>query len=159
MTPYRRILLTADFSEYGETIAARAKFMADSFQAKLSILHVLDDIPMPDTGYGTVIPIDQVSEYDLLEAERIKLTALGAKFGVDPADLWLIWGVPKDEIVQLAEKIAADLIVVGSHGRHGLALLLGSTANGVLHHAPCDLLAIRISETIFKKIKHNDRGE
>jgi universal stress protein A len=147
MTPYRRILLTADFSEYGETIAARAKSMADSFQAKLSILHVLDDIPMPDTGYGTVIPVDQTSEYDLLEAERGKLLALGAKFGVDPADLWLIWGVPKDEIVRLAEKIAADLIVVGSHGRHGLALLLGSTANGVLHHAPCDLLAVRIPDT------------
>lgn len=146
MTPYRRILLTADFSEYGETIAARAKSMADSFQAKLSILHVLDDIPMPDTGYGTVIPVDQTSDYDLLEAERVKLVALGAKFGVDPADLWLIWGVPKEEIVRLAEKIAADLIVAGSHGRHGLALLLGSTANGLLHHASCDLLAIRIPD-------------
>lgn len=147
MIAYRHILLTADFSEYGETIAARAKSLADSFQAKLSILHVLDDIPMPDTGYGTVIPVDQASGYDLLEAERVKLVALGAKFGVDPADLWLIWGVPKDEIVRLAEKIAADLIVAGSHGRHGLALLLGSTANGVLHHAPCDLLAVRIADT------------
>ncbi|MEO1899758.1 MAG: universal stress protein, partial [Methylococcales bacterium] len=39
-----------------------------------------------------------------------------------------------------------DLIVVGSHGRHGLALLLGSTANGVLHHAVCDVLAVRLSD-------------
>ncbi|WP_024299438.1 universal stress protein [Methylomicrobium lacus] len=144
MMPYRHILLTADFSEHGETIATRAKSLARVFQAKLSILHVLDDIPMPDTGYGTLIPVDTPSEYDLLEAERGKLIALGAELGVDPADLWLIWGVPQDEIVRLAEKIAADLIVVGSHGRHGLALLLGSTANGVLHHASCDLLAIRI---------------
>jgi universal stress protein A len=147
MIAYRHILLTADFSEYGETIATRAKSLAGSFQAKLSILHVLDDIPMPDTGYGTLIPVDEASEYDLLEAERGKLLALGAELGVDSADLWLIWGVPKDEIVRLAEKIAADLIVVGSHGRHGLALLLGSTANGVLHHAPCDLLAVRISDS------------
>jgi len=144
MMPYRHILLTADFSEHGETIATRAKSLARVFQAKLSILHVLDDIPMPDTGYGTLIPVDTPSEYDLLEAERGKLIALGAELGVDPADLWLIWGVPQDEIVRLAEKIAADLIVVGSHVRHGLALLLGSTANGVLHHASCDLLAIRI---------------
>jgi len=142
--PYRHILLTADFSEHAETIATRARSLARVFQAKLSILHVLDDIPMPDTGYGTLIPVDTPSEYDLLEAERGKLIALGAELGVDPADLWLIWGVPQDEIVRLAEKIAADLIVVGSHGRHGLALLLGSTANGVLHHASCDLLAIRI---------------
>jgi len=144
MMPYRHILLTADFSEHAETIATRARSLARVFQAKLSILHVLDDIPMPDTGYGTLIPVDTPSEYDLLEAERGKLIALGAELGVDPADLWLIWGVPQDEIVRLAEKIAADLIVVGSHGRHGLALLLGSTANGVLHHASCDLLAIRI---------------
>ena len=144
MTAYRHILLTADFSEAGETIAARAKSLARVFQAKLSILHVLDDIPMPDTGYGTLIPVDTPSEYDLLEAERGKLIALGAELGVDPADLWLIWGVPQDEIVRLAETIAADLIVVGTHERHGLALLLGSTANGVLHHTPCDLLAIRI---------------
>lgn len=144
MMSYRHILLTADFSEYGETIATRAKSLARVFQAKLSILHVLDDIPMPDTGYGTLIPVDTPSEYDLLEAERGKLLALGAELGVDPSDLWLIWGVPQDEIVRLAETITADLIVVGSHGRHGLALLLGSTANGVLHHASCDLLAIRI---------------
>ena len=43
-------------------------------------------------------------------------------------------------------RAVARLIVVGSHGRHGLALLLGSTANGVLHHAKCDVLAVRIQE-------------
>jgi universal stress protein A len=144
MTAYRHLLLTADFSEYGDLIAARAKSLAALYRAKLSVLHVLDDIPMPDTPYGTVIPIDTASDYDLLEAERNKLLALGAGLGVAAADLWLIWGEPKEEIVRHAEKIAADLIVVGSHGRHGLALLLGSTANGVLHHAPCDLLAVRI---------------
>lgn len=144
MTDYRHILLSADFSEYGDAIAARAKSLAASYRAKLSILHVLDDIPMPDTGYGTRIPVDVASDYDLLEAERGKLLALGAALGVPNADLWLVWGVPKDEIVRLADAVAADLIVVGAHGRHGLAMLLGSTANGVLHHARCDLLAMRI---------------
>jgi universal stress protein A len=146
MTAYHHILLTADFSEYGASIAARAKSLAAVYRAKLSILHVLDDIPMPDTPYGTPIPVEQASGYDLLEAERGKLLALGAELSIAAADLWLIWGVPQDEIVRHAEKIAADLIVVGSHGRHGLALLLGSTTNGVLHHAPCDLLAVRIPE-------------
>ena len=41
---------------------------------------------------------------------------------------------------------ACDLIVVGSHGRHGLALLLGSTANDVLHGAPCDVLAVHLKK-------------
>jgi universal stress protein A len=39
-----------------------------------------------------------------------------------------------------------DLIVVGSHGRHGLALIFGSTSNSVLHGATCDVLAVRISD-------------
>ncbi len=50
------------------------------------------------------------------------------------------------EIHALAEKLSADLIIVGSHGRHGLALLLGSTANGVLHGAKCDVLAMRVGK-------------
>ena len=48
------------------------------------------------------------------------------------------------EIHSKAEEIGADLIVVGSHGRYGLALLMGSTANGVLHGATCDVLAVRV---------------
>lgn len=55
-------------------------------------------------------------------------------------------GSPKLEIVRVAEERQVDLIVVGSHGRHGLALLLGSTANGVLHHAKCDVLAVRLAD-------------
>jgi universal stress protein A len=53
-------------------------------------------------------------------------------------------GRPENEIHGLAEEINANLIVVGSHGRHGLALIFGSTANGVLHGAGCDVLAVRV---------------
>ena len=47
---------------------------------------------------------------------------------------------------RVAEEQSCDLIVVGSHGRHGLALLLGSTANDVLHGAPCDVIAVRLGK-------------
>ena len=47
------------------------------------------------------------------------------------------------EIAHAAERHGADLIVVGSHGRHGIGRLLGSTAHGVLHRAPCDVLTVR----------------
>ena len=53
-------------------------------------------------------------------------------------------GRPETEIHNTADEIGADLIVVGSHGRHGLALIFGSTANGVLHGAACDVLAVRV---------------
>jgi universal stress protein A len=50
------------------------------------------------------------------------------------------------EIHRLARELRCDLVVVGSHGRHGLALLLGSTANDVLHGAQCDVLAVRLQD-------------
>jgi len=144
MSTYQHILLALDYSAHGDLVAQRAKDVAEKYQAKLSIIHVLDNIPMPDTGYGTVIPLAQDSGYDLLEAEKAKLMQVGEKLGVTQADRWMIWGSPRQEIVQLAEREQVDLIVVGSHGRHGLSLLLGSTANSVLHYARCDVMAIRL---------------
>lgn len=55
-------------------------------------------------------------------------------------------GEPREEIIRIAEQENVDLIVVGSHGEHGLALLLGSTANSVLHYAKCDVLAVRLRD-------------
>ncbi|MDP3876327.1 MAG: universal stress protein [Methylobacter sp.] len=144
MDAYQHILLALDYSAHGDWVAQRAKSVAEKYQAKLSIIHVLDNIPIPDTGYGTVIPLAQDSGYDLLEAEKAKLMQVGEKLGVAQADRWMIWGSPRQEIVQLAEREQVDLIVVGSHGRHGLSLLLGSTANSVLHYARCDVMAIRL---------------
>ena len=58
----------------------------------------------------------------------------------------LIFGRPQSEIQRVAEECEADLIVVGSHTRSGLARLLGSTANGVMDSAPCDVLAVHVGE-------------
>jgi len=70
-----------------------------------------------------------------------------ATFGIDPERVALRIGRPAAEIRAQAEHLKADLIVIGSHGRHGLpSVLLGSTANGVLHGAPCDVLTVRIGE-------------
>ena len=146
MRDYQHIFLAVDYSEQGDYVAEKARSLAYRYQAKLSIIHVLDNIPMPDTNYGTVIPLDQDSSYDLLEAEKAKLMQLGDQLNVDLANRWMLWGVPKQEIIHIAEREQVDLIVVGSHGRHGLALLLGSTANGVLHYAKCDVLAIRLQD-------------
>jgi universal stress protein A len=144
MSNYKHILLAADYSAHNDYVADKAKSLADSYQAKLSIIHVLDNIAMPDTNYGAVIPLNENSNYDLLEAEKNKLLVLGKRLGVDEDNQWLVWGVPKEEIVEIAMQQQIDLIVVGSHGRHGLALLLGSTANSILHHTPCDVLAVRL---------------
>lgn len=146
MKGYEHILLAVDYSEQGVYVAGKARSLAYRYQAKLSIIHVLDNIPMPDTNYGTVIPLGQDSSYDLLEAEKAKLMRLGDQLNVDLANRWMVWGIPKQEIIHIADQIQVDLIVVGSHSRHGLAFLLGSTANAVLHYAKCDVMAIRLQD-------------
>jgi universal stress protein A len=144
MNDYQHILLAVDFSEHSDYVAEKAKSLANKYQSKLSIIHVLDNIPMPDTSYGTVIALNQDSGYELLEAEKNQLKALGKKLGVGIDQQCLVWGLPKQEIITFANEQQADLIVLGSHGRHGLALLLGSTVNAVLHHALCDVMAVRL---------------
>ena len=146
MDDYQHILVAADFSAHGDYVASRAKRLAEICNARLSIIHVVDNIPMPDTAYGTVIPLDEDSSDELLEAKKSRLRQFGDQLGIAASRRWMVWGVPGQEIVQMAGQEQVDLIIVGSHGRHGLALLLGSTANGVLHHAKCDVLAIRLQE-------------
>lgn len=146
MENYKHILLAADFLGHGEVVATRAKDLADKYQAKLSIVHVLDSLPITDPAYGPVIPFDMDLTAELTKAAKKRLAKLGEELGV-PEDSQLIeMGSPKLEIVRIAQEKNADLIVVGSHGRHGLALFLGSTANGVLHHAKCDVLAVRLQD-------------
>jgi universal stress protein A len=78
------------------------------------------------------------------ETAKSHLAEFASTLDIATENQYLIFGRPETEIDTLAQQISADLIVVGSHGRHGIALLLGSTANGVLHGAPCDVLAVRV---------------
>lgn len=146
MALYQHVLLAADFFEHGDQVAQKARRIAEQNNARLSLVHVVDNLPITDPAYGPIIPFDVDLTQELLEATKKRMAELGEKLGVPVERQWLEMGSPKLEIVRVAEENQADLIVVGSHGRHGLALLLGSTANGVLHHAKCDVLAVRLAD-------------
>jgi universal stress protein A len=146
MNHYQNILLAIDFSNYGHYVAQRAKHLADLFDAQLHIIHILDNIPMPDTPYGTVIPLDENSSDDLLEGEKNKFKSISDQLNIAPTRRWMIWGEPQQEITRFAAEQHIDLIVAGSHGRHGLAALMGSTAKGILYHADCDVLAVHLKD-------------
>ena len=147
MSQYKNILVAVDFSENGLEVAKKSKQLAELFNAELNVLHVLDNIPMPDTPYGTIIPLENDDTIDeLLKTEKNRLKQICDQLNIDPAKRWLIWGEPQHEITQLATDKKIDLIIVGSHGRHGLAVLVGSTAKGVLYHADCDVLAVHLPD-------------
>lgn len=146
MKNYDHILLAADFFQENQVVINKAKSLADKYQARLSIIHVVDSIPITDAGYGGDIPFDLDLTAELMAIAKKKLLALAEGLAVNSSDVWLEIGSPKTEIVRIANETQVDLIVLGSHGRHGIALLLGSTANGVLHHAQCDVLAVRLQD-------------
>lgn len=146
MKNYKHILLAVDFYEHCEAVANRAKDLSNRYQAELSIIHVVDSLPITDAGYGADIPFNMDLTAELMAGAKKRLAKLAEMLAVTEDRLWLEMGSPKTEIIRVAEENKVDLIVVGSHGRHGLALLLGSTANGVLHHATCDVLAVRLQE-------------
>ena len=96
------------------------------------------------SGGGVDLSMLQQQQFDQAR-ERLDNFAKGYP-QLTPEQRHLAYGQPRQEIHRLAEEQQCDLIIVGSHGRHGLALLLGSTANDVLHGAPCDVLAVRLKK-------------
>jgi universal stress protein A len=142
MSDYTHLLLAIDLSEHSDQVAIKARRIADACNAKLSVIHVIEPISF---SYGGDIPLDFTSIQEDIQAQaKTQLAKLGIEYGIGEADQYIMLGRPENEIHGLAEEINANLIVVGSHGRHGLALIFGSTANGVLHGAGCDVLAVRV---------------
>jgi universal stress protein A len=142
MSDYTHLLLAIDLSEHSDQVAIKARRIADACNAKLSVIHVIEPISF---SYGGDIPLDFTSIQEDIQAQaKTQLAKLGVEYGINKEDQYIMLGRPENEIHGLAEEINANLIVVGSHGRHGLALIFGSTANGVLHGAGCDVLAVRV---------------
>lgn len=146
MKTYQHILLAVDLSAASQQVALKAQNLAVMNKAKLSIIHVVEVIPMIDVNYDDMSPFNEDLAQSLLSNAEKNLATFIAKLNLDPQQNFLEQGDPRDEIIRIAEENQVDLIVLGSHGRRGLALLLGSTANSVLHHAHCDVLAVRLAD-------------
>jgi len=142
---YSLMLVAVDFSTESETLIARAIQLRDQCGIGLSLLHVVEYLPMAYSG-DLVLPEGFDLEQELLDVASRQMSALGERIGVAPIDQRIEIGNTGHTILRVAEEIGADLILVGSHGRHGLAALLGSTARSVLNGARCDVLAVRVPE-------------
>ncbi len=145
MSSYTHILLAMDFSPDSERVAQQALDLSRHYQARLSLIHVVEYLPV-DMGNELLLPQDPLLETQLVDGASARLAELAAGMGMDDAPRHVLLGHTRHEILRVAEEQKIDLIVLGSHGRHGLQRLLGSTANAVLHGAPCDVLAVRIRE-------------
>lgn len=142
MSTYKKVLVAIDLTEEAPQVLNKAKAIADSQAAELLLVHVVEPVGY---AYGGDIPMDLTELQDQLDkAAREQLGKYGEEYGVPSDNQVVAIGRPESEIHRLVKEKQADLVIVGSHGRKGFQLLLGSTANGVLHGTECDVLAIRI---------------
>ena len=146
MSEYKKVLVAVDLSEESGAIIRRAKALA-SDGAEVHLVYVqepMEAVYMGVVPYGPVfVGMDQVE--DRLQKElRGKLEGWGAEHGIPAERTHFLSGSPAKEIHDFADSNEMDLIVLGTHGQKGVQLLLGSTANSVLHGAKCDVLAVRV---------------
>ncbi|MDT8371007.1 MAG: universal stress protein [Gammaproteobacteria bacterium] len=146
MAIYQHILIAADFSQHNQQVLQRARQLAQQHNAKLSICHVIEDYPITDFAYEPMIGVDLDMRDSMLQSAKSQIAKLAQELTISTDNQWVEFGTTRHDIVRLADENNVDLIVIGSHGRHGIQLLLGSTANAVLHHAHCDVLAVRLQD-------------
>lgn len=144
MATYKHIIAGLDLSEESPQVLQRASELARDCGATLSLAHVIEPLTF---AYGGDMPVDlsEVQEQLQLKAEQ-ELQRLARQTDFTIQREHVLVGQPATELHNLASQEGADLIIVGSHGRKGFALLLGSTSNSVLHGASCDVLAVRVAQ-------------
>jgi universal stress protein A len=142
MAAYRKILVLLDLSEGSERVFAAGRDIAAHSNAAIVALHVVEYLPAEPLG-ESLMPITDI-ETSLTERARTLLSDLVSRLGTASTSARVEIGNTKAEILRVAEEERADLIVLGSRERHGLAILVNFTEDTVLHAAHCDLLAVRL---------------
>ncbi|MBU0745083.1 MAG: universal stress protein [Gammaproteobacteria bacterium] len=142
MKGYSKILVAVELiSKTDNEILKHAEIMAKEFKADVTLVHAVENIGSYSAyGIGVGFEIEKI----LMENADKEMKELGEKLNIPEGKQVVIIGPAKYVILEEAEKMNADLIVVGSHSKHGLRTILGSTADGVLHGAKCDVLAVRL---------------
>ena len=143
MTLPTNILVPTDFSETADRALDYATALAAKLGARIHVVHVIGipSLGIPELGLAlTSVTIDSLvrdhqAALDRLVDSRRNLATF--------SDVLLRTGDPRDMILQAADEVHADLIVIGTHGRRGLArALLGSVAEEIVRTAPCPVVTV-----------------
>ncbi len=142
---YKHILLSTELSDESYQINERAILLQKLTGARLSIIHIIEPMPtVYPVGESAIVYNFQDTIDMVIEQAKKSLSKLKRELNIPDAILKVKQGYIGDEILSYAYENDVDLIITGSHGRHGVRLLLGSTANAILHGAKCDVMAVRL---------------
>ncbi len=145
---YKKILVAVDVTDEAEQVLEAARKLAEGRDSEVAVVTVMRPLTDYYTNYNLFL---ETGEGQRVEEQALRHTTAwlsehAKQYGIDAEAVNVVVGKPAVEIRKLAEQLGVDLIVVGTHGRHGIGLMLGSTANAVLHGTQCSVLAVRISE-------------
>lgn len=133
---YSRLLLATDLSHASDAATQKARQLANVLQAELFIAHAIE--PIAAYGYPELSDLQS----PLIDNAKTTLSTLAQELNVPTDHCFIEFGPVKKIIPELAAKHNVDLIILGSHGHHGIARLLGSSANAIAHHTDCDTLIV-----------------
>ena len=151
--PFRlnKILVPVDFSDFSTKALNYARAFAGQFGARIVLLHVVEPAVYPESSMLVATALDDLNN-DLLRSAQKRLAELNKGSIGDrvPSELMVRLGRAYAEIAAAANELDVDLIILATHGYTGLKhVLLGSTAERVVRHAPCPVLTLRDPEHDF----------
>src|ERR1700733_14459684 len=137
MARYKKLLVLLDLPEDSEQVAVAGRDLAADSDAATVILHVVEFVPVEPLG-ESLMPTLQIED-ELLKRAREKLGELVTRLRLPRATWRVESGNTKAQILRVAKEEQADLIVLGSRERHGLAIMVNFTEDTVLHAAHCEI--------------------
>ncbi len=143
---YRHVLAAIDFSPVSAAVIKKAGRIRSLDDARLTIVSVVEEIPVYSEPFGefSVPVMDAGYLQDLRQITEERLHKfVDEHIGGADVSLVVLSGAPKLEIPRYAVENGVDLIVLGSHGHRGVLAMLGSTTDGIIHRAECDVLTVR----------------
>lgn len=145
MLHYKKILVATCLTPHSDQILSRATEIAKESGATVHVVHVLEQTT---AAYGGEFSINIDIEYEQNLEKHLAgiLHKQAEQFGIDQTNCHFETGAIKHAVVDLANELDCDLIVVGNHSHRGIEKLLGSKSNAILHLAKCDVLTVRMSD-------------
>lgn len=150
MSDYRHLLVALELEDASHTVLAKAHALARAFEAKLSVVHVLEAIAVQPMSTSATLDTALLPPVDLsepmAEQARRRMAPWLAELGIAADAFEVVFDSVRAGIVDHAERIGADLIVVGRHTHRGLSSLFSHTEAGVQSRAKCDVLAVVLAD-------------